>query len=144
MSPYVLLIEDDENAIELTRRAFVQQGRFEVVAFQKGREALDFLHRRGDFEQRPAQNPALIVLDLGLPDLTGLEILAELKSDAALHVIPVVILTISEQSVDHSTATELGANFFVRKPLRQAEFEETVNLIGSFWSRVASTPGEVG
>ncbi|AFZ66888.1 response regulator [Deinococcus peraridilitoris] len=141
MSPYVLLIEDDENAIELTRRAFVQQGRFEVVAFQRGREALDFLRCRGPYQERAPQDPALIILDLGLPDLPGLEILAELKSDEALRVVPVVVLTVSDQPGDQAAAAERGANFFVRKPLRHEEFETTVELIGTFWSRVASTPG---
>ena len=141
MRPYILLVEDDAHATELARRAFAQHARFDVTAVQEGRAALDFLHCRGEYAQRDGQLPALVMLDLGLPDLPGLEVLAAIKGDVHLQHLPVVILTVSQRGEDVRAAQELGANFFVTKPVKHEDFEAAVTAISNFWSTAVRTPG---
>ncbi|BDP41409.1 two-component system response regulator [Deinococcus aetherius] len=140
MQPYVLLIEDDAQAIELGRRAFAGHGRFDVTAVQTGQAGLDFLRRAGAFQGREDTLPALVILDLGLPDMPGLDVLDEIKRDERLSFLPVVILTVSEEANDARAARDLGAAFFISKPVGPEEFEATVNAVGHFWSNLSRTP----
>ncbi len=131
--PVVLLIEDNDDAVELTRRAFEQHGTFAVQSVNSGRAGLHALR-----EDQPL--PQLILLDLGLPDLPGLEVLETIKHDPRLAFLPVVVLTVSDDPIHIRAATDLGAAFFVTKPVRHQDFEAAVDAISTFWSLSARTP----
>lgn len=140
MPPYVLLVEDDANAAELSRRAFAEHGRFDLLTLDHGRAALDFLHRRGDYAAREDTLPDLVILDLGLPDLPGLDVLRDIRRSEHLRHLPVIILTVSENPDDAGRARELGANFFISKPVRHKEFAEAARAVSTFWFTTARTP----
>ncbi|HRF58846.1 MAG TPA: response regulator [Fimbriimonadaceae bacterium] len=131
----VLLIEDDPSDERLTLNALHRNNIMnEVVVAYDGAEALDFLHGRGKFAGRDASiHPSVIILDLKLAGMSGLEFLRELRSDAHTRVIPVVVLTASENSDDVVAAYEAGANSFVRKPTDSREYSEMVLNLGMYW-----------
>jgi CheY-like chemotaxis protein len=137
----ILLVEDDPKDIELTLDAL---GEFnlanEIVIARDGVEALDYLYCRGTFAQRPAGNPVVILLDLKLPKLDGLQVLKQLKADEQMRVIPVVILTSSRESRDLKECYQLGVNAYVVKPVRFIEFVEAVKQIGMFWVLINEPP----
>jgi len=137
----ILLAEDDPNDIELTLTALEEYNLAnEVVTARDGEEALDYLYRRGDFAQRPAGNPIMILLDLKMPRLDGVEVVRQLKADEQMQLIPVVILTSSRESQDLAECYRLGVNAYVVKPVRFAEFVEAVKQIGVFWALVNEPP----
>jgi CheY-like chemotaxis protein len=131
----VLLVEDNPDHEELIRRAFSDRGAAVALSVARhGEEALDFLFRRGEF-QNPARSPRprLILLDLRLPRIDGLDVLAEIKASAELRGIPAVVLTTSEAEPDVARAYELHANSYLVKP---ADFERLSNLLStveSYW-----------
>jgi CheY-like chemotaxis protein len=137
----ILLVEDDPKDIELTLTALEEYNLAnEVVTVRDGVEALDYLYRRGDFAQRPAGNPIVILLDLKMPRLDGVEVVRQLKVDEQMRLVPVVILTSSRESQDLEECYRLGVNAYVVKPVRFADFVEAVKQIGVFWALVNEPP----
>lgn len=137
----ILLVEDDPQDIELTLTALAEYNLAnEIVIARDGVEALDYLYRRGVFAQRPAGNPVVVLLDLKMPRLNGLEVLRQLKADEQMHPVPVVILTSSRESGDLEECYRLGVNAYVVKPVRFAEFVEAVKQIGVFWALLNEPP----
>ncbi len=130
----ILLVEDDPQDIELTLAALGEYNLAnEIVVARDGVEALDYLYRRGTFAERPAGNPVVVLLDLKMPKLDGIEVLRQIKTDERLRLIPVVILTSSGESRDLEECYQLGVNAYVVKPVRFVEFVESVKQIGVFW-----------
>jgi CheY-like chemotaxis protein len=135
----VLLVEDDQGDILMTREAFEHykiRNKLHVVT--DGEQALQFLHRTGDYVEAP--RPGLILLDLNLPRRDGLEVLAELKSDPGLRVIPVVILTTSQAEEDILRSYSLHANAYVSKPVDFERFMEVIRQIDNFFVTVVKLP----
>ena len=137
----IILAEDDPRDLELTLEALddYKLGN-QVLALRDGAEVLDYLHRRGQFAGEPPGNPRLLLLDLKMPKLDGLEVLRQIKADRDLKTIPVIILTSSQQSRDVRACYELGANAYVVKPVKFAEFLEAVRQVGNFWTRINEPP----
>lgn len=137
----ILLVEDDPKDIELTLAALDEYNLAnEIVVARDGAEALDYLYRRGAFKQRPVGNPVVILLDLKMPKLDGVQVLQQLKADAQLRLIPIVILTSSRESRDLEECYKLGVNAYVVKPVRFTEFIEAVKQIGIFWVLINEPP----
>lgn len=137
----ILLVEDDPKDIELTLAALEEYNLSnEIVVARDGAEALDYLHRREAFKQRPAGNPVVILLDLKMPKLNGVQVLQQLALDEQLRLIPVVVLTSSRESRDLEECYKLGVNAYVVKPVRFTEFIEAVRQIGIFWVLINESP----
>lgn len=137
----ILLAEDNPNDVELTLAAFRENHLLnEVVVVRDGAEALDYLFHRNQFEGRAGGNPGLILLDLKMPKIDGLEVLRAIKSDARLKLVPVVILTSSRQEQDLLRSYNLGVNAYVVKPVEFAEFVDAVKALGGFWAVVNEPP----
>ena len=141
----ILLVEDSPNDIELTLAALAENHLAnEVVVARDGEEALDYLYRRGMFKLRELGQPAVVLLDLKLPKVDGLEVLAQLKADPALKVVPVVMLTSSHEERDLVRSYNLGVNAYVVKPVDFPEFVEAVKEVGLFWAVINEPqPGSV-
>ena len=137
----ILLVEDDARDLELTLVALERSELAnEVVVVRDGAQALDYLRRDGEFAQRPAGNPAVVLLDLKLPKIDGLEVLQQVKSDNRLKTIPVVVLTSSHEEVDMMRSYELGVNAYVVKPVDFHEFVNAVKELGVFWAVINEPP----
>jgi CheY-like chemotaxis protein len=137
----ILLVEDSARDAELILDALqANQLANEMVHVRDGAEALDYLYRRGDFADRTDEPPALMLLDLKLPKVDGLEVLRQVKSDAALKTIPVVMMTSSRQEQDLLRSYELGVNAYVVKPLKFQDFVEAVKQVGVFWAVINEVP----
>lgn len=137
----ILLVEDSARDAELILDALAtHQLANEMVHVRDGAEALDYLHRRGQFAGRPDEQPALILLDLKLPKVDGLEVLRQLKGDAALKMIPVVMMTSSRQEQDLLASYKLGVNAYVVKPVKFQDFVEAVRQVGVFWAVLNEVP----
>ena len=135
----VLLIEDDPGDVELTETALARSKlKINLNVVNDGEEAIAYLRREGQYTD--AVRPNLIVLDLNLPGLSGLEILSAIKSDQRLKSIPVVILTTSDASTDIIKSYELGVNCYVTKPIGLKEFVKIFNSIEDFWFTVVQLP----
>ena len=137
----ILLVEDDPKDVELTLNAlgeYNQANKIEVA--HDGVEALDYLYRRNSFAERPAGNPVVILLDLKMPKLDGIQVLQQLKTDEQMRIIPVVVLTSSRESRDLQECYQLGVNAYVVKPVRFHEFVEAVEQIGVFWALINEPP----
>jgi CheY-like chemotaxis protein len=137
----ILLVEDSPNDIELILAA-LEENRLanEVVVVRDGEEALDYLYRRGVFRLRMEGNPVVVLLDLKLPKVDGLEVLAQLKSDPNLRVVPVVVLTSSREEQDIINSYTLGTNAYVVKPVDFHEFVDAIKELGLFWAVVNQPP----
>jgi CheY-like chemotaxis protein len=137
----ILLAEDSANDVELTLAA-LQENRVanQVVVVRDGAEALDYLYRRHGFADRLPGHPALVLLDLKMPKVDGLEVLRQLKADPALKSIPVVMLTSSREESDLVRTYDLGVNAYVVKPVAFADFVEAVKTLGQFWGVVNELP----
>lgn len=134
---YVLLAEDNPNDAELTIAALRESKLVSpIVVVGDGAEALDFLYRRGPHADRKNGPPAVILLDLKMPKVDGLEVLRTIKKDPDLRVIPVVMLTSSREEADLTRSYESGANSYVVKPVEFDEFMRTVRDLGLFWGLV--------
>lgn len=142
----ILLVEDDPKDLELTLFALSECNLADDTAVTRdGAEALDYLYRRGAYADRPDHQPAVILLDLKMPKINGLQVLKAIKSDAKLCAIPVVIMTSSREPSDLSQCYKLGVNSFVVKPLHFDEFSKVVKEIGTFWALVNEPPpGSIG
>lgn len=141
----ILLVEDNPKDIELTLAA-LDRGQLanEVMICRDGAEALDFLYRRGPHASRNTLDPAVVLLDLKLPKVDGLEVLAQVKSDPALRALPVVMLTSSREENDLVRSYELGVNAFVVKPVGFQEFFEAIQDLGVFWAVLNEPPPRRG
>jgi CheY-like chemotaxis protein len=137
----ILLVEDDPRDVELTMTALEDYNLTnELVVTHDGEEALDYLYCRGKFESRPNQNPAVMLLDLKLPKVDGLEVLEKVKSDEKLRVIPVVVLTSSREERDMVASYKLGVNAYVVKPVDFHEFVNAIKELGVFWAIINEPP----
>jgi CheY-like chemotaxis protein len=137
----ILLVEDDPKDIELTLTALGEYNLAnEIVVARDGVEALDYLYRREVFSNRPEGNPVVILLDIKMPRLDGLQVLQQLKTDEQMRLIPIVILTSSKESRDLEECYRLGVNAYVVKPVRFTEFVNAVRQIGVFWALVNEPP----
>jgi DNA-binding response OmpR family regulator len=137
----ILLVEDDPKDVELTLTALDEYNLAnEVVVARDGEEALDYLYYRGNFTMRSNENPAVLLLDLKLPKVDGLEVLKQIKSDEKLKVIPVVVLTSSHEEKDMVTSYKLGVNAYVVKPVDFHEFVNAIKELGVFWAVVNEPP----
>jgi len=138
----ILLVEDNLQDEMLTLRALRKANLAnQVDVARDGQQALDYLFRAGEFAGRegPAL-PTVVLLDIGLPRLSGLEVLERLRADARTAVLPVVILTSSDEERDRLESYEIGCNSFVRKPVDFAEFAETVARLGVYWLATNEPP----
>lgn len=141
----VLLADDDPNDVELALSALSRHHLAnEVIVVQDGVEAMDYLRRQGAFTRRPDGDPAVVLLDLKMPRMDGLEVLKIMKSDEDLRSIPVVMLTSSREEKDLIESYRLGANAYVVKPVGFKEFVETVTNLGLFWAVLNQPPPERG
>jgi CheY-like chemotaxis protein len=137
----ILLVEDSPNDIELILAALAENRLAnEVVVVRDGEEALDYLYRRGVFKLRMEGNPVVVLLDLKLPKVDGLEVLAQLKSDPDLRLIPIVVLTSSREEQDLINSYNLGTNAYVVKPVDFHEFVDAIKELGLFWAVVNQPP----
>ena len=142
----ILLVEDDPNDVQLTLTGLGDHHLAnEVVVARDGAEALDYLYRRGAYAMRPEGNPVVVLLDLKMPKVDGLEVLRKMKSDKALRAVPVVVLTSSRESRDLEECYANGVNAYVVKPVKFPEFVEAVKELGVFWALINEPPpGSVG
>ena len=137
----ILIVEDDPNDVELTMTALADYNLAnEVVVTRDGQQALDYLYCRGEFSTRATGNPAVMLLDLKLPKVAGLEVLQQIKSDGSLKMIPVVVLTSSHEEKDMMRSYSLGVNAYVVKPVDFHEFVDAVKELGIFWAVVNEPP----
>jgi CheY-like chemotaxis protein len=137
----ILIVEDDPNDVELTLTALTDYNLAnEVVITRDGQQALDYLYCRGEFSRRSTGNPAVMLLDLKLPKIGGLEVLQQIKSDEHLKMIPVVVLTSSNEEKDMMRSYSLGVNAYVVKPVDFHEFVNAVKELGVFWAVINEPP----
>ncbi len=137
----ILLVEDNPKDIELTLAALADNRLAnEVIVVRDGEEALDYLFRRGIFKLRAAGNPAVVLLDLKLPKVDGLEVLEQVKTDAMLRTVPVVMLTSSREEPDLNRSYKMGVNAYVVKPVDFTEFTQAIREIGLFWAVINQPP----
>ncbi len=137
----ILLVEDSPQDIELTLAA-LEENRLanEVIVVRDGEAALDFLHRRGIFKLRTPGHPAVVLLDLKLPKVDGLEVLQQVKKDATLRSIPVVMLTSSREEQDLVHSYDFGVNAYVVKPVNFKDFVGAIKELGLFWAVINEPP----
>ena len=137
----ILLVEDNPTDAELTLRA-LRKGNLanHVIWVKDGAEALEFIFRTGAYAARPVQNPKLILLDLKLPKVDGIEVLRRIKADEHTRIIPVVMVTSSAEGRDVAESYKLGVNSYVIKPVEFEQFSETVARAGLYWMLVNKAP----
>jgi DNA-binding response OmpR family regulator len=137
----ILLVEDDPKDVELTLTALEEYNLAnEVIVTRDGEEALEYLYSRGKFKTRSSDNPAVMLLDLKLPKVDGLEVLKQIKSEEKLSMIPVVVLTSSKEEKDMVASYRLGVNAYVVKPVDFHEFVNAIKELGAFWAVVNEPP----
>lgn len=137
----ILLVEDSGQDVELTLAALTKARLAnEVIVLRDGEEAMDYLSFQGKYVNRDRGNPALILLDIKLPKVDGLEVLAFIKSQTSLKSIPVVMLTSSREEPDLAASYQSGANAYVVKPVRFQDFVKAVQDLGGFWALLNEPP----
>ena len=137
----ILLVEDSSNDVELILTALSENHLAnEVVVVRDGEEALDYMYRRGAFKLRSQGEPVVVFLDLKLPKVDGLEVLARLKADPVLRVVPIVVLTSSHEEPDIARCYDLGTNAYVVKPIAFPDFLDVVKQLGLFWAVLNQVP----
>ena len=137
----IVLVEDNLNDLELTMHALTRARLVnEVVTLRDGAEALEYLSCKGAWQDRPRGNPAVILLDIKLPKLNGLEVLQYIKQDPELRTVPVVMLTSSREEPDLQRSYELGVNAYVVKPVKFDDFVKAVQDLGIFWAVLNEPP----
>jgi two-component system response regulator len=144
--PFVLLVDDNPDDVALMQRVFSRAGvlaRDEVVVARDGVQALDFLFATGEHAGREATLlPKVVFLDLKMPRVDGLEVLRRLRADDRTKLVPVVVLTSSDEDRDLTQSYRLGANSYIRKPEDSTEFSEAVGALGRYWFRLNRVPVE--
>lgn len=137
----ILLVEDNSNDVELTLSAL---GEYHLVndvdVVRDGEEALDYLYKRGKYENRETGAPTVVLLDLKLPKIDGLEVLEKIKADDDLKTMPVVMLTSSREEQDLIRSYKLGVNAYVVKPVEFGEFMNALKELGLFWAVINQPP----
>ena len=137
----ILLVEDDPQDVELTMTALEEYNLAnEVVLARDGQEALDYLYGRNQFSGRDEGRPAVMLLDLKLPKINGLEVLKQVRSDTLFRLLPVVILTSSHEEKDLIRSYELGVNAYVVKPVDFHAFVNAIKELGVFWAVINEPP----
>ena len=140
----ILLVEDSEPDVEMTLSTLKKQSLGnQIDVARDGVEAMDYLHRRGNFASRPEGLPVAVLLDLKMPRMDGLEVLSAMKTDALLKSIPVVMLTSSQEEQDLLRSYALGVNAYVVKPVGFSKFVEAVQQIGCFWAVINQPPPRI-
>jgi two-component system response regulator len=130
----ILVVEDNPDDLELTLHALAKEEWVGHTAVARdGEEALDFLLARGTFKDRPSNAPRLVLLDLKLPKVDGIEVLRQLKNDSRTRSIPIVIFTSSKEEWDLSRGYQYGANSYIQKPVDFEEFRRTIRALGAYW-----------
>ena len=137
----ILMVEDDPKDVELTLTALEEYNLAnEVIVTRDGEKALDYLYCRGEYKTRSSGNPAVMLLDLKLPKVDGLQVLKQIKSDGELRMIPVVVLTSSKEEKDMVASYKLGVNAYVVKPVDFHEFVNAIKELGVFWAIINEPP----
>ena len=137
----ILMVEDDPKDVELTLTALEEYNLAnEVIVTRDGEQALDYLYCRGEYNKRSSDNPAVMLLDLKLPKVDGLEVLKQIKADERLRIIPVVVLTSSKEENDMIASYKLGVNAYVVKPVDFHEFVNAIKELGVFWAIINEPP----
>lgn len=137
----ILLAEDSANDVELILAGLAEHRLAnEIVVARDGAEALDYLHCRGRFEGRPDTLPAVVLLDIKMPRVDGLEVLRHIRTDARLAMLPVVMLTSSREERDIVESYRLGVNAYVVKPVAFADFMDAAKYLGLFWAVLNEPP----
>ena len=142
----ILLVEDNQKDIDLALAALEENELAdEVIVVRDGEQALDYLCQRGNFRLRARGNPAVVLLDLKLPKVNGLEVLTQIKSDRQLQMIPVVMLTSSREEADLASSYQRGVNAYVVKPVTFSRFVDALRDLGVFWAEINEPPpGSIG
>ena len=141
----ILLAEDNQNDVELTLTALDEQNLANrVVVVNDGVEALEYLLYEGEYINRAKEKPAVILLDIKMPRMDGIEVLQQIKSNSELKTIPVVMLTSSREEPDLKKCYELGVNAYVVKPVNFKDFFSAIKQIGVFWALINELPNEGG
>lgn len=141
----ILLAEDDPNDVELILGALARNNLAnEVVVARDGAEALDYLFRRDAFAARPPGNPVVVLLDLKMPKVDGIQVIRQMRADPALRSVPIVVLTSSRESLDLEQCYQLGVNAYVVKPVVFSEFVDAVQQVGAFWALINEPPPGCG
>lgn len=137
----ILLVEDSENDIEITLEALAEYHLAnQVDVVRDGAEALDYLFFRGAYAKRKEDHPVVVLLDVKLPKLNGIEVLREIRGDARYAHLPVVMLTSSREEPDLRRSYELGCNAYVVKPVDFGKFSEALKVLGCFWAVINEPP----
>lgn len=137
----ILLVEDNPQDVELTLEALAEYNLANsVVAVSDGVEALEYLNYEGRFKNRKSGNPAVILLDIKMPRMDGIEVLAAIRNDVKLKHIPVVMLTSSREEPDLKRCYDLGVNAYVVKPVNFKDFLDAVKHLGVFWAILNEQP----
>jgi CheY-like chemotaxis protein len=137
----ILLVEDNPKDVELTLAALAEHKLAnEVVVARDGAEGLDYLYRRGQFKLRAEGHPAVVLLDIKMPKVDGMEVLRQIKSDLELKAVPVVMLTSSREEKDLIASYDLGVNAYVVKPVNFRDFVDAVKELGVFWAIINEPP----
>jgi len=137
----ILLVEDSPRDAELALDALAEHHLAnEVVHVRDGAEALDYLYRRGEFIDRPDGQPAVVLLDLKMPKVDGIEVLRQIKGDPLLQMIPVVMMTSSREEHDLLNSYQLGVNAYVVKPMTFHDLIDAVKQVGGFWAVTNEPP----
>lgn len=137
----ILLVEDNPNDVELTIEALDEQSLANrVIVLQDGVKAMDYLLYQGPFSTRDRENPAVILLDIKMPRMDGIEVLQAIKTSQELKAIPVVMLTSSREETDLKRCYDLGVNAYVVKPVNYQDFFDAVKNLGYFWAKLNELP----
>lgn len=137
----ILLVEDNPNDIELTIEALSECNLANrMVVLNDGVQAMEYLQYKGEYQNREVEDPAVILLDIKMPRMDGIEVLQEVKNDPQLKIIPVVMLTSSREEPDLKKCYELGVNAYIVKPVNIKDFFESVKSVGIFWALLNEVP----
>lgn len=137
----ILLVEDSLKDIQLIRAALQKVGLDrDLVVVRDGAEALDYLHRRGAYSERPGESPTVVLLDLKMPRVDGFQVLREIRDDRHLKLVPVVVMTSSQEETDVLKSYQFGANAYVVKPVGFPQLVDSIRNTGVFWAMINHAP----